>query len=133
MFGNAILRTYCHETEDEEKVEKAIKFFSANITKTKVGGFHGNKIIITEARLSKKQAKEFFERLKEFKEEILTDLEIRIDEQCYFYLRFDKQVAFRGKLKKSLGEDVIFLKAKILCFPSNKKNALKELADFFKN
>ena len=48
-------RTFAHATEDEEKVERALRFASGaeEITKSKSEGYHGNPIVVMEARITR--------------------------------------------------------------------------------
>ncbi|MBU3902592.1 MAG: hypothetical protein KKE04_04420, partial [Candidatus Thermoplasmatota archaeon] len=66
-------------------------------------------------------------------EKILDELEDRIDENSNFYLRFDKQKAFFQKYELVKHDDVVSVKGKIKCFPTNRRNAVKTLKDFLEN
>ena len=131
-------RTYSHATENEFNIEKALRFISGidKIEFRKTKGYHGNQIIIMEAKIKKsKDIRNFFSGLKKqgLMEEILKELEKRIDENSNFYLRFDKQSAFFQKYELVRHDDVISVSGKIKCFPTNKRNAIKTMKKFLEN
>ncbi|MDI6916706.1 MAG: RNA-binding domain-containing protein [Thermoplasmatales archaeon] len=131
-------RTYSHATENEKSVEEALRFVSGTdkIEKRTAEGYHGNPIIIMEAKLKKsREAKVFFSGLKQqgLVGKILDELEDRIDEDCSFYLRFDKQKAFDKKYELVKHDDIILVKGKIKCFPPGKGSAVKSMKDFLEN
>ncbi len=131
-------RAYSHATENEKNVEKALRFISGTdeIEFRKTKGYHGNPIIIMEAEIKKsKDIRNFFSGLKKqgLMEEILKELEKRIDENSNFYLRFDKQKAFFQKYELVRQDDVISVSGKIKCFPTNKRNAIKTMKKFLEN
>jgi hypothetical protein len=131
-------RAYSHATENGFNVKEALRFVSGTdkIEKTKTKGYHGNPIIIMESQIKKsRDIKNFFSKLKKHGliEEILNALEDRIDENNNFYLRFDKQKAFDRKYEVVKHDDVISVKGKIKCFPTNKRNTVKTLKVFLEN
>jgi len=48
----------------------------------------------------------------------------RIDESCRLYLRFDKQLAYRGELVLTDSGDAIHLKLKTAAFPAKREVAI---------
>lgn len=135
IFYYLHFRTYCHATEDEEKVEKALKFLCGDVKlrKTKTKGHHGNPITILEARLERRTEIEgFWERFKASNVVSDIDLNEKVDDDCSFYLRFDKQNAFNEEFKVVSHDDVIVLRAKLKVFPATKGCAIKELKSYFK-
>lgn len=137
-FYQINFRTYSHATENEKNVEEALRFVSGTdkIEKRTAEGYHGNPIIIMEATLKKsREVKVFFSGLKQqgLVGKILDELEDRINEDCSFYLRFDKQKAFDKKYELVQHDDVISMKGEIRCFPPSKGNAVKSMKDFLEN
>jgi len=137
-FYQINFRTYSHATENEKSVEEALRFVSGadKIEKKTAEGYHGNPIIIMEATLKKSgDVRAFFSRLKQqgLLGKILDGPEDRIDEDCVFYLRFDKQKAFDKKYQLVKHDDIILVKGKIKCFPTDKGNAVKSMKDSLEN
>jgi RNA binding exosome subunit len=107
------VRVFVHATEDAEKVLAAVRNIlpvevgeAAVFRKAGLSGHHGNPILLFEARLEDKKA--LPEVLRKFgvglaaldKEELASELRLHL-ERRNLYLRFDKQAAFRGKLRFS--------------------------------
>lgn len=130
-------RTFAHATEDEEKVEQALKLASGadEITRSKSEGYHGNPIVVMEAKISRsKEIKEFFASLSvEDVQRLLDTLEIRIDEESMFFLRLDKQAAFEGRLTLGRNDDVISVRGKIKSYPQSRENALKTMGSILQD
>jgi RNA binding exosome subunit len=130
-------RTFTHATEDEEKVEQALKLASGadEITRSKSEGYHGNPIVVMEAKISRsKEIKEFFASLPvEDVQRLLDTLEIRIDEESMFFLRLDKQAAFEGRLTLGRNDDVISVRGKIKSYPQSRENALKTMGSILQD
>lgn len=131
-------RAYCHATENEKGVEDAVRFVSGTdkIEKRTAEGYHGNPIIVMGATLKKSSdIRAFFSRLKQQRlvEKILDELEDRIDEDCGFHLRFDKQKAFDKKYELVKHDDIILVKGKIKCFPPDKGSAVKSMKEGLEN
>jgi RNA binding exosome subunit len=127
-------RAFAHATEDPQKVEKALKFVSGaeEIAKTTSTGYHGNPIVIMEAKVTEGKAlKAFFRSLaKEDLKTLLETIERRVDEESFFFLRLDKQEAFLGNFRMAEGEDVIAVRGKIKSYPQNRENALAAMKKF---
>jgi len=135
MFHKMVLRTFCHATESEDKVRKAMATITGpgEIKRRKAEGYHGNPIIILESDLSGKKLKSFIEELKSsgILKHVLGTLDERVDDECILYLRFDKQKAYQGTIEIVEHEDVIASKLKLRVFPPKKDIALKELKKYF--
>ena len=96
-------RTFCHATEDEERAEAALRFYiqDAPIKRTIVHGYFGNPIIILETKVTEKnQIIEILTNIITANPIELLDsmLKTRIDDQCLWYFRFDKQEAYLASL-----------------------------------
>jgi RNA binding exosome subunit len=96
-------------------------------------GFHGNKIIILHAEVkAAKKIRDFFHRLEtEDIRMIQETLELRVDEDCTFYLRLDKQKAFLGQLVVLETGDVISINGKIKSYPKRRETAMLAAKEFF--
>ncbi|MDI6856475.1 MAG: RNA-binding domain-containing protein [Candidatus Thermoplasmatota archaeon] len=137
MFYRITFRTYCYATEALEKVEKALQFVtrSNNITKTKLSGYYGNPVIVLETELNTaNDCNNFFSALeKSVVKKLITELEARTDEDCNFYIRFDKQKAFEQEYQLTEGGDTIATRCKLKVFPPKKEIAILKLKEFLEN
>lgn len=138
VFYSLVFRAHCHATEEPIKVEEALKFVtrSEKLIKRRVSGYFGNPIIVMETQLKRSgEIKDFFLRLKnsELIEKLASTLDKRIDDECNFYLRFDKQKAYEKFYELTTHGDAILLKAKLKAFPARKENAVLALRRFLEN
>lgn len=114
------IRVFAHATEDEEKVLSAVRNtlppkLSENIffKKTNLTGYHGNPIILFEAKIKdKNHVKAFFEdlasRIGVLDKEILSsEIGQHIEKGC-LYIRLDKQSAFLKELKLGTTDPIHF-------------------------
>lgn len=139
------LRTFCHASEDAEKVRKALRSVahaeSLDIDETPVEGSHKNRILILEAQTkSAASAKALFLALRADDPEgyarVRGDPERRVDENLNLHLRLDKQAAYAGATRLAADEDAITVRAKIRSFDSKRSGSpleasLRELEAFF--
>jgi len=141
-FSSAVVSFHLHATEDEQRVVAAFRNFllsSIEIKRSRTKGHHGNPILIFEARINQKKAlKEIWRRLlsglraDEFDKFILKVPE-RIDESCFFYLRFDKQAAYGGELIPTETGDAIHFRFKIAAFPPKREVAVELVKKFLED
>lgn len=137
-FHYVDLRAFCYSTEDEKRVEAALRTFlpeDAEISREETEGHHGDRILVLSVRLeradevrhvlSKLAALEDFDRL-------IAELDQRVDENCAFFLQLDKQAAFGGDVELGTG---LMLRGKVEAYPAKKdravetaREALEELA-----
>jgi RNA binding exosome subunit len=136
------LSTIAHATESLDKVETAI----LNVLPTQVHdstsfcrhylkGHHGNPIVTLTMRLAKgKAARTSVEHLFRMlspteKHELDLEFERYLDEEENFYIRLDKQEAFKGKIKLAR-EEPIRIKIRIEMWhptPEGAKEILRNL------
>ena len=131
MIHHVMLRTFAHATEDVSRVKSALEFFlpeDCEIETTMKKGHFGNPIAVLEAKLGKRYCKSFLDVLRSLsKAELLRlkdELELHFDDDCNFYIRFDKQSACEGDIKLAQAEDSIVAKMKIISYPSRRENAV---------
>lgn len=129
-------RAFCQATEDEMKVRRALLFASGakegDVERTKCQGYHGNPIVILDVTISSARAiKAVFQRLTaEDRGSMLEDLERRVDDQCAFYFRLDKQKAFMGEMlmgEAQEGDDIIAVHGKVKSYPKSRDTALSAM------
>lgn len=128
------LRAFSYATEDVKRVETALRHYTpadCAIERSRSSGHHGDPITVLSTRIETADAmRTVIERLFEIDgiERFQTQLQSRIDEECAFYLRFDKQAAFRGISSDGVG---IQLRGKVESYPASRERAIENLADFF--
>jgi RNA binding exosome subunit len=122
------LRAFCYATEDEPRVEAALRHYlpEAYPVDRDVGeGHHGDRIVVLSARVEKADDVRYVvEKVRELDdiEAVLDELDQRVDENCAFYLKLDKQAAFRGEVRRGEG---ILLRAKVEAYPAKKPAAVE--------
>lgn len=121
-------RAFSHATENEDRVKQAVTNVSGSeeLTCNKSYGYHGNPIVVIETKVT--HAKDIKHVLSLLSEEdikqLMDTIELRVDDESFFYMRLDKQEAYLGNLVLSSGEDVISVRGKIKSYPQNRENAV---------
>ncbi len=136
-------RAYSRSTEVPERVVAAIlnlypeKYRSlVELKTTKAEGHSGDKIFVFESQLKNKVGCEatldyIFAKLdKEDRRRLHNTLQQRIDKNCFFFVRIDKQAAFLGDTVIAKGPDVISVQVHIQQYPRCKQeNVIAMLKD----
>ena len=121
------LRTFCYATEDQERVAEALRHFlpeEFELDRAENTGHHGDRIIILSTRVENAdEMRVVLDRLAELEsiDRVLEELDERVDDNCSFFLRLDKQAAFNGKVR--LGEGIT-LRAKVEAYPAKHEKAV---------
>lgn len=132
------VKIVCYATEDEELLHDVMmdltgaeddENFDVDISE----GLHGNPIVVIDANLthSKEFTKLFSNIGADVLGEIRDELEDRIDDDCVFYMRLDKQKAVNGEYAVSHTGDVISITAKVVAHPAKKEIAVENAKEFF--
>jgi RNA binding exosome subunit len=125
---------FCYATENEELIhEKMVELlgtdeFECDIAESE----HGNKIVILSSELSKqKEIVPLFTRLgKDIADEVKESIEERIDDDCVFYLRLDKQEFVQGRYRTAHHGDVLSITGKVASHPAKKNIAVGNMTEF---
>ena len=126
-FHYVDLRTFCYATEDEKRVETALRTFlpeDAEIDRDATEGHYGDRILVFSVRLERADdVRHVLSKLTELGsfDRLLSELEDRIDENCAFFIQLDKQAAYRGDVE--LG-DGLMLRGKVEAYPAKKDRAI---------
>ena len=102
--------TFSHATEDEDKVEKAMKNLLPEesrdiwLTKTTLKGHHGDPITILTGKTRRKGATGVLRRVVQElssldQQRLLDETEERLDDGGNLYIRLDKQNAYMSKIR----------------------------------
>jgi RNA binding exosome subunit len=125
------LRAICAATESEEKVKSALSLFiyGNEIETISTEGHFGNTITILSSTMGGKDCNQFIELLtSELSELELERLKAetgeRIDDDCNYHLRFDKQAAYTGIVKLATTSDIIDARIKIKSYPAQRDKAI---------
>jgi RNA binding exosome subunit len=128
------LRTFCYVTEDDQRVEDALRLFlpaEFEIERMDSEGHYGDRILVLSARVENASGMrtvldavadlpaDSFARVRD-------ELDDRVTEDCTFFLTLDKQSAYNGQVE--LG-DGITLRAKVEAYPAKKPNAIETVED----
>ena len=128
------VQTFCYATERQSLLEETMAElvgqdgFEEEISE----GEHGETMLILEARLTKqKEFKALFAKLgEEIRAWIKEDMDNRVDDDCMFYMRLDKQKAVQGVYEVAHHGDVVSITGKIQAHPARKDVACEALEAF---
>ena len=130
------LRATAHATEDPERVRRAMAFvsgldaeaFDAATEATPVEAHHGGDVVFFETLLKRAgEVRPCIARLLEASKDLASEVEARTDDDGVFYLRFDKQAAFLGRLTPTHGDDAVQVRIKPEVHPAHRDNAIAAL------
>ncbi|MBR3411009.1 MAG: exosome protein [Candidatus Methanomethylophilaceae archaeon] len=128
------VQVFCYATERQELLEETLAELlgTDEFTEDISEGEHGDTMLILEARLTKqREYNALFRKLgSDIREWIKEDVENRVDEDCVFYMRLDKQKAVRGEYEVAHHGDVISITGKIQSHPARKDVAEANIVAF---
>lgn len=131
-FHYVDLRAFCYATEDEKRVEDALRTYLPEkfpIERAETEGYHGDRILVLSARVeTADDVRQVLSRLRESAdlERVEAELDDRVTENCELFLTLDKQAAFHGEV--SLGEGIT-LRAKVEAYPARKESAVENVRE----
>ena len=126
-FHYVDLRAFCYATEDEKRVEGALRTFlpeEVEIERATSEGHAGDRIVVCSARVERAdEMRHVLEALSGIDDvaSLRDELDERVDDNTSFYVTLDKQAAFRGEVRRG---DGITLRAKVVAFPATKEKAV---------
>lgn len=128
------VQTFCYATERKELLEEVMEELlgDAEYSEEPTESEHGNTMTILEARLTKqRQFRDLFEKLgPEIRGWVIEDIDNRVDDDCMFYIRLDKQKAVLGSYEIAHHGDVIAITGKVQSHPARKEIAARTLTGF---
>jgi len=126
------LRTFCYATEDEKRVEEALRTFLPDrddepfeIERVESEGHYGDRILVLSARVENADDVRYvLSRLADLEsfDELIDELDERVTENTELFLRLDKQAAFEGDVR--LGDGITF-RGKVEAYPAKKEKAVE--------
>lgn len=116
-------RTYCHATEEEERVVHALAFACPGgaASREVLEDHFGNPLLRLTRRLE--DAKEIRATWEHWAaggiaSAIESDVDARVDDEGILHFRLDKQAAFRETLVLAKDSDTIDVRLKLVAFPA---------------
>ncbi|WP_439026582.1 RNA-binding protein [Haloarchaeobius sp. DT45] len=131
-FHYVDLRAFCYATEDEKRVEEALRYYlpeDYEVERMENKGHHGDRIVVLSARVENADdVRHVLARVAELDdiESVIGELDDRVTDNCELFLRLDKQAAFSGET--ALGEGITF-RAKVEAYPAKKEAAVENARD----
>jgi len=121
-------RTYCHATEEEEKVATALEFAvpEGMTAREELEGHFGNSLVRLVRRVEKRPAIRAVWSswaAAGVPSAIARDVEARLDEEGVLHFRLDKQAAFRERLELAHDSDPIDVRLKLIAYPAKPAEA----------
>lgn len=137
-FHHLSFRAFVHATEDPAKVEQALRLIVGDDVTVEVdqaSGFHGNPITVLHGDLDRnRRIDALWTRLAEagLADELLDELDRRLDEENRFHLRLRKAAAHGGRLRlaRDAQGDVIDVSGKVEAYPAKREKALAALRTY---
>jgi RNA binding exosome subunit len=130
------LRAFCYATEDDQRVEAALRTFlpeGVELDRAASAGHHGDRILVVSARVERAdEVRHVFDRLAELDDvdAIVDELDERVDDNCAFYLTLDKQAAFHGEIRRG---DGITFRSKVEAYPAKREKAVANARELFES
>ncbi|WP_135825871.1 RNA-binding protein [Halorussus ruber] len=122
------LRAFCYATEDDKRVEQALRTYlpeEFEIERAQSEGHHGDRILVLSARVENAdEMRHVLSKVAELPDaaDLIDELDDRVNDNCAMFLRLDKQAAYRGEVE--LGEGITF-RAKVEAYPAKKDAAVE--------
>lgn len=126
------LRTFCYATEDDQRVEDALRLLlpeEFEITRADSTGHHGDRILILSARVENADGmRTVLDALGDLPDaefsQVEDELDERVTENTEFFLTLSKQAAFNGDVERG---DGITFRAKVEAYPAKKEHAVDNM------
>lgn len=124
------LRAFSYGTEDDERVEGALRELlpdDAAIERSVSEGHHGDRIVVMSARVDRADdIRHVLDRLRRggVLDEIEGSIEERVNENNALNVHLDKQAAYRGEVRLGTG---ISFRAKVEAYPATREKALENV------
>ena len=125
VFHYLHFRAFAHETDDPEKVRRALRHAIHDdrvaLEESFAEGQNGNRILILDADAKSAQSERaLFASLRQDDPEagarLVEELPRRLDENGNFHVRLDKQEASLGRVRLATGDDAILVRGKLRVF-----------------
>lgn len=131
-FHYVDLRTFAYATEDDKRVEQALRHFlpeETEIERSESTGHTGDRILVYSVRLENADDVRHVLSVVADADDFGTlesELDERVTENTELFVRLDKQAAFNGET--ALGEGIT-LRAKVEAYPAKKEAAVENASE----
>lgn len=121
-------RAFSYATEDEKRVKQALQRFlpdEFDLQRVVNEGHHGDRIVVLSARVdTADEMRTVLGQVADLEglDQVLSELDERVTDDCELFVRLDKQAAFGGDVR--LGEGLT-LRAKVEAYPAKKSAAVE--------
>ncbi len=121
-------RTYCHATEEEDRVAHALAFAcsAGEAAREVLEGHFGNPIVRLVRRVSDRRAiQEVWARWSDagLSAAFQGDVDARVDDDGVLHFRLDKQEAYQERLVLAKYADAIDVRLKLIAYPAKPEQA----------
>ncbi|MFD1515387.1 RNA-binding protein [Halomarina rubra] len=129
-FHYVDVQAFCYATEDEVRVERALRTMLPDdypVERAENTGFHGDPIVVLSARVENADdVRHVLSRLADSEDldAIVDELDRRVTEDCELYMYLDKQAALAGDVE--LGEG-LSVRGKVEAYPAKKDAAVENV------
>lgn len=126
-FHYVELRAFSYATEDDKRVAQALRTFlpeDTELSHNTSEGHYGDRIVVISARVE--LADDIRHVLSQVAtlddiDEVIAELDDRVDDNCSFFLTLAKQSAYGGDVQRG---DGITLRAKVEAYPAKREKAV---------
>ncbi|MDR0523485.1 MAG: exosome protein [Candidatus Methanoplasma sp.] len=127
------VQVFCYATEREDLIRSMITDLAGDgVEEESSEGEHGNRLTVFGKEMTRQaEFRSLFEKLGPgVRGEASRDMEARVDEDCVFRLRLDRQRLAEGALEIAHHGDVLSITGKIVAHPARKGIAVSNLRGF---
>ena len=131
-FHYVDLRAFSYATEDDRRVERALRTLlpeDVDLDRSETTGHLGDPILVLSARVERAdEVRHVLGKLASAEEfsRIEAELDDRVTDNCELFVRLDKQAALGGEVR--LGEGIT-LRAKVEAYPAKREHAVENARD----
>jgi RNA binding exosome subunit len=135
-FHYVDVRAFAYATEDEQRVERALRHYlpeDTEVERATSEGHHGDRIVVLSARLENADdVRHVLSKVASLQDldRVIAELDDRVTENCEFYLHLDKQAAFGGETERGTG---ITFRAKVEAYPAKREAAIENARETFES
>jgi RNA binding exosome subunit len=127
------IQVFCYATENEDLIRSVMADIAGDEVVEDVSeSEHGNPLLILSKEMTKQKdfVRVFGKLGPDVITEIKSDIENRVDDDCVFYLRLDKQKLVGGEYAIAHHGDVMSITCKTASHPARKEIAVRNLLEF---
>ncbi|AGB16079.1 putative exosome subunit [Halovivax ruber XH-70] len=126
------LRAFCYATEDDKRVEQALRLFlpeDVELDRVETTGHYGDRILIYSVRVERAdEIRHVLTQLASLPalDQVTDELDDRVTDNTELFLTLDKQAAFNGSVRRG---DGITVRGKLEAYPATREAAIENARD----